>query len=307
MCCNIYYIYNYIDMYISSNIISYLQYLICRACVVDSLHAVTVLSSRLVQGPAAKAVRQLREKNSEAQLAEASSIQVLSTLLGNLAPQQHSGLMAQGWWTQVLDMSEKMRWYMIIHDIVLSCFFQDCDFTVSSHFHSLRGNMFIKLARLLCKRSSSPASGQWPGEESFWGVRLTPFRCGLGVEKEVMLNSLQYGSKSSKQHLNSGCGRLRDSHRLMIVGKFTTQCIGDCHDCHKHPISEAACWVPNFPPKWCPQGQVACSNLSPGEVSKSETFEQENQQLGSSGCSLHQPTAMGPRSGCSASPNVVEI
>lgn len=96
-------------MYISSNIISYLPYLICRACVVDSLHAVTVLSSRLVQGPAAKAVRQLREKNSEAQLAEASSIQVLSTLLGNLAPQQHSGLMAQGWWTQVLDMSEKMR------------------------------------------------------------------------------------------------------------------------------------------------------------------------------------------------------
>ena len=55
-------------MYISSNIISYLPYLICRACVVDSLHAVTVLSSRLVQGPAAKAVRQLREKNSEAQL-----------------------------------------------------------------------------------------------------------------------------------------------------------------------------------------------------------------------------------------------
>ncbi|CAL1134078.1 unnamed protein product [Cladocopium goreaui] len=49
----------------------------------DDLAAAMAMSME-VEGPAAKAVRQLREKNSEAQLAEASSIQVLSTLLGNL-------------------------------------------------------------------------------------------------------------------------------------------------------------------------------------------------------------------------------
>eukprot|EP00435_Cladocopium_sp_Y103_P017077 s2879_g4.t1 len=49
----------------------------------DDLAAAMAMSME-VEGPAAKAVRQLREKNSEAQLEEANSIQVLSTLLGNL-------------------------------------------------------------------------------------------------------------------------------------------------------------------------------------------------------------------------------
>ena len=114
-----------IYIYISSNVISYFTYLASRAPVVS-------IAARLhdipLQGPAAKAVRQLRE-NSEAQLTEANSIQVLSTLLGNLAPQQHWCFRAQGCWghkyAKVLDVSK------IIGDIGLSCWVQDADFAAS--------------------------------------------------------------------------------------------------------------------------------------------------------------------------------
>ena len=51
-----------------------------------------------MESPCAQAVRLLREKNSEQQLEEANSIQVLSTLLGNLAPWHFLGCLIGCFW-----------------------------------------------------------------------------------------------------------------------------------------------------------------------------------------------------------------